>query len=99
MTRWQWYSLIFVITCFMAMGVWDAIAICYGGRKATISYLFTMLAYYWPLGVFILGAVVGHLFWPQCSYQDDALPERRIEVRIDDKGNVLGTTERIVENH
>lgn len=100
MSRWQLYSLIVILSFFLLIGVWDAVAYYYGGgRKSTISYLFTMGTYHAPIVAFLFGVLAGHLFWPQTSYQSDVTPEKRTEITVDEKGNVKAIRSWHVENH
>ena len=97
MTKWQWFSLLVLVGCLMVIAAWDAIALHFQGRKASLSYLVTMATYHAPIVAFLFGVLAGHLFWPAVSYQDDAMPIRHVEITLDSSGKVISRRECIVE--
>jgi len=97
-TKWQWSSLAVILTCLLVMGAWDIVAIGCSGRKSSISYLVTMGTYHCPLIPLLIGLLAGHLFWPQTSYPEDVILEKRTEITMDTQGNVLSTKTYYIEN-
>lgn len=98
MSRWQFASLIVLLSCLLLLGIWDSLAYVYGGgRKSTISYLFTMGSFHAPIIVFLLGVLVGHLFWPLTCYREDLLVEKQTEIVKDEAGNIKSIRSWYVE--
>jgi len=46
-----------------AIAIYDIVIIQMGGKEASISQVLIDYSYEYPIGVFALGIVCGHLFW------------------------------------
>jgi len=62
MTRWQKITLVFVAVATVLILSFDALAAYFGGQKATISWLTTMLSGKYPAIAFAWGFLMGHFF-------------------------------------
>lgn len=47
-----------------AAGIWDAYAAYIGRSDVTVSHIIQQWAFSFPILPFLLGLLVGHLFWP-----------------------------------
>lgn len=56
-------TLIFIVTTLLAITLWDLYAINGGGKEASISHMLIELSYEYPSVSFLIGFVMGHLFW------------------------------------
>jgi len=55
--------MIFILVLFIAIAVYDAIAIAKGGASASISQMIIEWSYKFPIFTFVMGIICGHLFW------------------------------------
>lgn len=63
MNKWKSYTVFFVVLTIISIAVWDCVAIFFGGKEASISATFIVWSYKYPSFVFLMGFVMGHLFW------------------------------------
>jgi hypothetical protein len=59
---WKKTTKFFVVFLVLAIGVYDLVALYFGGNAATISRLAPTLP---PATIFALGFAFGHMFWIQ----------------------------------
>ena len=68
--NWKQMTVIFIGIVFVAITVWDVLAISHGGTEASISSTFIMWSYKFPAFTFLFGFVCGHLMWRMKSNDD-----------------------------
>jgi hypothetical protein len=62
-TNWKQLTIIFMAVMFCAIAVWDVLAISQGGTEASISSTIITWTYKFPAFTFLMGFIMGHLFW------------------------------------
>jgi uncharacterized membrane protein len=55
---------VFAILFLALVGIWDVYALLSKGRYATVTTHFQEWSRTWPLFPFVIGMLVGHLFFP-----------------------------------
>jgi hypothetical protein len=68
--NWKKITVIFIVTMFVSIAVYDVIAIVGGGTEASISSTMIVWSYRFPLFPFLMGLICGHLFWRLKSNPD-----------------------------
>lgn len=61
--KWKKITVVFIISVICGIAGFDVVAIHEGGKEASISWTLISWSYQYPSVVFILGFVMGHLFW------------------------------------
>jgi hypothetical protein len=56
-------TIIFISVVAVMIAAWDVYVITYGGIESSISQTMIEWAYHYPIFPFIIGVIVGHLFW------------------------------------
>ena len=54
---------IFIISLVVIIAVYDVYAIAKGGVESSISHMMIEWSYKYPMFPFMMGVLVGHLFW------------------------------------
>ena len=62
-TNWKQLTIIFIAVVFIAIAIWDVLAISQGGTEASISSTIITWTYKFPAFTFLMGFIMGHLFW------------------------------------
>lgn len=57
------WTVAFIMGAIGAIAIWDVIAIMGGGSEASISHTMIVWSYEYPAFTFLMGFVMGHLFW------------------------------------
>lgn len=57
------WTVIFIIGMIAAVAAYDVYTIAEHGLESSISHTMIVWAYKYPIFPFIVGVVVGHLFW------------------------------------
>jgi hypothetical protein len=68
--NWQRATIIFVLVVIVAIAGYDVLAIVEGGTEASISHLLITWSYKYPAFPFVIGFVMGHLFWRMPSTKE-----------------------------
>lgn len=53
----------FTVGMFIVIAIYDVFAMAIGGTENSISHLMITAAYHYPIFPFLMGVLVGHLFW------------------------------------
>lgn len=61
--KWQKATMIFIGIIILAIAAWDIFVLVDGGTESSISYVLMTWAYKYPVFTFMMGFVMGHLFW------------------------------------
>lgn len=56
-------TAIFILGAFIVIAGYDAYAIGTAGFEASISHMMIEWSYKYPIFTFLMGVVMGHLFW------------------------------------
>ena len=56
-------TAIFILLTILAIAAWDVYAIVLGGHEVSISHTMIEWSYKYPIFTFLMGVVMGHLFW------------------------------------
>jgi len=56
-------TVYFIALTIMLIAIWDVYAIVNGGTEASISHTMIVWSYKYPAFTFLMGFVMGHLFW------------------------------------
>lgn len=57
------WTIVFVWVILILIFVYDVIAIMVDGTEGSISHLLIVWSYNYPVFTFLVGFVMGHLFW------------------------------------
>ena len=68
-------TLAYVLTLIVATILFDAVQYARGGWEWTISYLVLTRSIRHPIIPFVLGVIIGHLFWSQPCPEDHGKDE------------------------
>jgi hypothetical protein len=60
---WKQWTVVFISTNFILLGLYDTLAISGGGSESSISHTMIIWSYKYPVFTFIMGFIMGHLFW------------------------------------
>ena len=63
MNNFKKYTVYFIGLVIVAIAVYDVIVIVNGGTEASISHTMIVWSYKYPVFTFLMGFVMGHLFW------------------------------------
>lgn len=63
MIKWRKYTVIFIGCSLTAIFIYDVLAIANGGTESSISHTMIVWSYKYPAFTFLMGFVMGHLFW------------------------------------
>jgi len=61
--KWQKATMIFIGVLIVAIAAWDVFVLVDGGTESSISHVMIVWAYKYPAFPFVMGFVMGHLFW------------------------------------
>lgn len=61
--KWQKWTRVFIVAVVVLIAVWDVFVMVDGGTESSISHEMIVWAYKYPAFPFIMGFVMGHLFW------------------------------------
>lgn len=61
--NWQRYTIIFIVAVFISIVGYDALTIAQGGLETSISHTMIVWSYKFPIFTFLMGFIMGHLFW------------------------------------
>jgi hypothetical protein len=61
--NWKRYTIIFIVATFVSIAAYDAITIHEGGLETSISHTMIVWSYKYPIFTFLMGFIMGHLFW------------------------------------
>lgn len=61
--NWRKATAIFIAAVFLAIVIYDVLAIVGGGTEASISHTLTVWSYRFPAFTFFMGFIMGHLFF------------------------------------
>lgn len=64
MNKLKSYTRIFIFVTVAVIAIYDVWVISKGGPETSISVMMQKWAYEFPPFTFIMGFVMGHLFWP-----------------------------------
>lgn len=56
-------TVVFIVLAAIIIAVWDVFVIIKGGVEASISQTFITWSYNHPSMTFLMGFLMGHLFW------------------------------------
>ena len=70
--NWKKWTAIFTLTTIVSIIVYDSIAIGFGGPESSISHMLIGWSYKYPIFTFMMGVVMGHLFWRTIDTKDSA---------------------------
>lgn len=61
----KWKKITGIVVTVFVIGLigYDAFVISTAGKEASVSWVLIEYSYNYPIGVFVLGIVFGHLFW------------------------------------
>lgn len=60
---WKKNTVYFIVLTIVLIAIWDVYAIVNGGTEASISHTMIVWSYKYPAFTFLMGFVMGHLFW------------------------------------
>lgn len=60
---WAYVTKLLMILVVTIVSIYDIFIMVFVGRSATISDVVYECARNWPIIPFVIGAVIGHLFW------------------------------------
>lgn len=63
MNKWRNLTGYLLMASVFIIAIYDVFIIQKGGKEASISQVLIDYSYQYPIGVFALGVVCGHLFW------------------------------------
>ena len=58
-----------ILVAIIVISLWDITVVLMGRPEATISYVLFQSTKANPIIAFMLGVVIGHLFWPNFKYR------------------------------
>ena len=61
--NWKKYTVIFIGTVIFSIIIYDITTMINGGVETSISYTMIHWGYDYPVFAFVMGFVMGHLFW------------------------------------
>jgi len=61
--NWKRWTVVFIAATFLSILIYDTVAIMGGGTESSISHVITVWSYRFPAFTFLMGFVMGHLFW------------------------------------
>lgn len=79
--NWKRITAIFVGVSLVVILGYDLLAIMQGGNEATISHLVITLSYQYPPIPFLVGFVMGHLFWRMSETKETAALTRKDTIK------------------
>lgn len=56
-------TVIFILVAILAIAGWDVYVIASAGFESSISHVMIEWSYKYPIFTFLMGVVMGHLFW------------------------------------
>jgi hypothetical protein len=56
-------TMIFTVSVFVLVAIYDVYAMIVGGTENSISHFLIEKSYSYPVLPFLIGVVIGHLFW------------------------------------
>lgn len=56
-------TMIFTVVIVVIVTVYDVYAMAIGGTENSISHMLITYAYHYPILPFLVGFIMGHLFW------------------------------------
>jgi hypothetical protein len=56
-------TTIFILVTILAIAGWDVYVIVEGGVESSISHTMIEWSYKYPIFTFLMGVIMGHLFW------------------------------------
>lgn len=74
---WQTRTRIFIVVTLLVVLVYDIAAAVFGGTGTTISHEIIVFSHDYPIVPFLVGVVMGHLFWRMPSTPETEKREKR----------------------
>lgn len=57
------HTYVFIVAIIVLIAIWDVYVLVWGGPESSISHIMINWAYDYPVFSFVMGFVMGHLFW------------------------------------
>jgi hypothetical protein len=61
--NWHKITRLFIFGVIIAIAIYDVVTISQGGVETSISNTIIVWSYKYPIFTFVMGIVMGHLFW------------------------------------
>jgi hypothetical protein len=86
MNKWKGITSLLIILTIVGLGIYDAVAIHFGGTSASISQTLNIWSFKYPAMTFAMGFLMGHLYWrtkpnAELTSLEAKLAEREDELR------------------